>query len=171
EGIKDQGFEKERGATDLGLAEPSFIAGPQDTQTRVGVRSTKTQDERTIVSAALKIRDTKRLRKGSHIFRGKGNKFKVRAITSESVAEAMSKVVERIGEYFVEFEVDIAVFLETRVSGPKADGIISKIGLDYSHRIKARGFAEGLWIFWKNSVQVQILQNDPQFVQCRLGKK
>ncbi|MBA0549085.1 hypothetical protein Golob_020143 [Gossypium lobatum] len=130
--------------------------------------SSRTQDERNIGSDALKMGDTKRPRKDSHILRGKGSKFKVRANSCESVVEAMSKVVEKIRsnslimdssygkgaltnlrcaspkfacivrEYFVNFEIDVATFLKTKVSGPKANEIISKIGLDCSHRIEAR---------------------------------
>ncbi|MBA0675188.1 hypothetical protein Goari_016744, partial [Gossypium aridum] len=111
--------------------------------------SSRTQDERNIGSDTLKMGDTKRPRKDSHILRGKGSKFKVRANSCESVVEAMSKVVEKSGcaspkfacivrEYFVNFEIDVATFLKTKVSGPKANEIISKIGLDCSHRIEAR---------------------------------
>lgn len=76
-----------------------------------------------------------------------------------------------VKEYFVDFEIDVAAFLKTRVSGPKANEIISKIGLDCSYRIEARGFTGGLWICWKNSIHIQIIHNGPQFVHCRLGKK
>ncbi|PPE00130.1 hypothetical protein GOBAR_DD02847 [Gossypium barbadense] len=44
-----------------------------------------------------------------------------------------------VREYFVDFEIDVAAFPKTKVSGPKANEIISKIGLDCSHGIEARG--------------------------------
>lgn len=52
-----------------------------------------------------------------------------------------------VRDYFVEFYVDIAVFLKTQASGLKADSIIVKMGLDYSHRIEAQGYARGLRIY------------------------
>lgn len=76
-----------------------------------------------------------------------------------------------VREYFVDFEIDVAAFHKTKVSGPKANEIISKIGLDCSHGIEARGFTGDLWICWKNSIHIQIIHNDSQFVHCRLGKK
>ncbi|MBA0750795.1 hypothetical protein Gogos_002181 [Gossypium gossypioides] len=62
---------------------------------------------------------------------------------------ASPKFVRVIRDYFVEFDVDVAASLETRVSGMKVDGIIAKIGSDCSHKIEARGFAGGLWICQK----------------------
>ncbi|MBA0640412.1 hypothetical protein Goklo_023353 [Gossypium klotzschianum] len=130
--------------------------------------SSRTQDERNVGLDTLKMGDTKRPRKDSHILRGKGSKFKVRPNSCESVVEAMSKVVEKTGSnslimdssygqgaltnlsegvrllsllVFLEsieyFEIDVASFLKTKVSGPKDNEIISKIGLDCSHRIEA----------------------------------
>lgn len=48
---------------------------------------------------------------------------------------ASPKFVKVVNDYFVEHEVVIAVFLETWVSGPKAEKIIPKLGLDFSHRV------------------------------------
>ncbi|TYH49390.1 hypothetical protein ES332_D10G133200v1 [Gossypium tomentosum] len=84
---------------------------------------------------------------------------------------AFPKLVRMVKRLLCYFEVDVAAFLETRVSGLKANRIIARIVLDCSHRIKARGFARSLWVCWKNNVQVQILLNDPQFIHCHLGKK
>lgn len=38
------------------------------------------------------------------------------------------------------------VLLEPRISGVKADRVISKIGFEFSHRIEAEGFSRGIWI-------------------------
>ncbi|MBA0863520.1 hypothetical protein Goshw_022465 [Gossypium schwendimanii] len=50
-------------------------------------------------SSSLKFGDRKWLKRGSHNLRGKGSKFKVKALGRESVAKAMSRVVEKIGSY------------------------------------------------------------------------
>ncbi|MBA0779736.1 hypothetical protein Gotri_003950 [Gossypium trilobum] len=134
----------------------------------ISVDPLPTYDEHFNILASLKIGDPKFLRRGSHTLRGKGSKFKVKASARESIAEAMTTIVDRIGSDSL---VDVAAFLETRVSGLKANRIIARIVLDCSHRIKARGFARSLWVCWKNNVQVQILLNDPQFIHCHLGKK
>ncbi|MBA0870521.1 hypothetical protein Goshw_013636 [Gossypium schwendimanii] len=136
--------------------------------------SSPKQVEHTIGSASLKVNESKRLRKASHTFQDKESKFKVKAYDREPGAEMIIKVVNRIGseslimdssclqeasavsdeatnldaqcgDYFADFEVDVVAFLEKRVSGSKADEIISRIGLGCSHRIKAQGFAGGLW--------------------------
>ncbi|MBA0846225.1 hypothetical protein Goarm_022564 [Gossypium armourianum] len=48
-------------------------------------------------SSSLKFGDCKWLKRGSHNLRGKGSKFKVKALSRESVAKTMSRVVEKIG--------------------------------------------------------------------------
>ncbi|PPD67428.1 hypothetical protein GOBAR_DD35694 [Gossypium barbadense] len=48
-------------------------------------------------SSSLKFGDLKWLKRGSHNLRGKGSKFKVKALGRESIAKAMSRVVEKIG--------------------------------------------------------------------------
>ncbi|MBA0696071.1 hypothetical protein Goari_002658 [Gossypium aridum] len=136
----------------------------------ISVDPLPTYDEHFNILASLKIGDPKFLRRGSHTLRGKGSKFKVKASARESIAEAMTTIVDRIG-LLCYFEVDVAAFLEAQVSGLKANRIITRIVLDCSHRIKARGFARSSWVCWKNNVQVQILLNDPQFIHCYLGKK
>ncbi|TYG76517.1 hypothetical protein ES288_D03G120400v1 [Gossypium darwinii] len=37
------------------------------------------------------------------------------------------------------------------------------LGFDCSHIIKARGLFGGLWVCWKKSAQVHVINNDPQF--------
>ncbi|TYH79500.1 hypothetical protein ES332_D03G069200v1 [Gossypium tomentosum] len=83
---------------------------------------------------------------------------------------ASPKFVRVVRDYYVEFYIDVEAFLETRVNCLKADRIISKIGLDCSHRIEAKGYAGGLCICWINTFQIQIMLNDPQFTLCHLRK-
>lgn len=51
--------------------------------------------------------------------------------------DANPKFCRVVKDYLVDYEFEIASFLETRVSGPKADDIILKLGFDFSHRIEA----------------------------------
>ncbi|KAG8472266.1 hypothetical protein CXB51_034472 [Gossypium anomalum] len=55
-------------------------------------------------------------------------------------------------EYLRDFDPDIVILVETRVSGRKADCVVGKIGLPYSYRIEARGFAGGIWVMWQDSI-------------------
>ncbi|KAA3488192.1 hypothetical protein EPI10_031964 [Gossypium australe] len=102
-------------------------------------------------SSSLKFEDHKRLRRGSRNFRGKGGKFNVKASGRESIAEAMTIVVYRINYDGLIADTNnsqgehpaLAKRPLSMLSGMKADGIIAKIGLDYSHRTEARSFVGG----------------------------
>ncbi|MBA0732937.1 hypothetical protein Gogos_016996, partial [Gossypium gossypioides] len=83
--------------------------------------SSRTQDERNVGSDALKM-EILNVQGKTPIFFG------------------VKECACIVREYFVDFEIDVAASLKTKVSGPKANEIISKIGLDCSHRIEARGF-------------------------------
>lgn len=69
-------------------------------------------------------------------------------------------------EYNWEFRLDIVSLLEPRISGSKADAVIAKLGLPHSHQVEAVGyfFFGGIWIGWKDSVKVEIIHNNPQFI-------
>ncbi|MBA0590282.1 hypothetical protein Gorai_018995, partial [Gossypium raimondii] len=77
---------------------------------------------------------------------------------------ASPKFIKVVNDYFVEHEVVIAVFLETWVSGPKAEKIIAKLGIDFSYRVEAQGFSGGVWVCWRSGIQIQVLNNNPQFI-------
>lgn len=49
-----------------------------------------------------------------------------------------------IHEYLKEFAPDIPCLLKTRISGCRADAIVSKLGFHNSFRVEANGFAEGI---------------------------
>lgn len=49
-------------------------------------------------------------------------------------------------EYNREYKPDIVSFLETRVSGFKADKIIANLGFKFSHKIEVIGFSRGIWV-------------------------
>ncbi|MBA0821359.1 hypothetical protein Goarm_018222, partial [Gossypium armourianum] len=52
---------------------------------------------------------------------------------------------------------DIVSLLEPRISGTKVDTIIAKLGWKTSHRVKAVGFSEGIWVGWKNSIDLKVV--------------
>ncbi|KAK5793701.1 hypothetical protein PVK06_034854 [Gossypium arboreum] len=67
-------------------------------------------------------------------------------------------------EYNEEHKSDIACLVETKVSGKKANDIIEKLGFNFSHQVEAVGFSGGIWVGWKDSIHIRIIQNHPQFI-------
>lgn len=67
-------------------------------------------------------------------------------------------------EYSIEFKPEIVSLLETRISGKRADETIASLGFNYSYRIEASGFSGGIWLGWKDTVQVHIIHSHPQFI-------
>lgn len=63
---------------------------------------------------------------------------------------------------------DIVSLLEPRISGSKANLTIAKMGWDKSHRVNAIGFSGGIWIGWKNSINLKVVRNHPQFILTRI---
>ncbi|KAH1107797.1 hypothetical protein J1N35_011565 [Gossypium stocksii] len=55
-------------------------------------------------------------------------------------------------EYKNHYKPDL---LEPRISGVKVDTIIAKLGWDKSHRVEAVGFSGGIWIGWKNFIDLE----------------
>ncbi|MBA0739429.1 hypothetical protein Gogos_012706, partial [Gossypium gossypioides] len=45
--------------------------------------------------------------------------------------------------------------MSLQAKGEKADLIIAKIGFPYSCRVKACGFLGGMWLCWRENIQVQ----------------
>ncbi|KAK8558093.1 hypothetical protein V6N13_073771 [Hibiscus sabdariffa] len=63
---------------------------------------------------------------------------------------------------------DMVVFVEPRISGVRANSVISSLGFPNSHRVESRGFSGGIWIAWYDTISVEILLNHFQFVHCRI---
>lgn len=59
-------------------------------------------------------------------------------------------------EYVREFDVDVVVLLETRISGLRAKSVNMNLGFDYSHRVEAKGFTGGIKVMWKDTVSINI---------------
>ncbi|KAG8503146.1 hypothetical protein CXB51_000967 [Gossypium anomalum] len=82
---------------------------------------------------------------------------------------ASSKLVRVFRDYNWEHRLDLISLLETRVSGEKANLVIAKLGFHNSHRVEAVDFSGGIWIGWKDSVSVEVLQSHPQFVLAKVN--
>lgn len=66
------------------------------------------------------------------------------------------------------YKPDILVLVEPRIVGVQADKAIRRIGYPFSHRVEARGFSGGIWLLWKDKVNVEVLVNHRQFIHVRV---
>ena len=57
------------------------------------------------------------------------------------------------------YNPSMVVLMEPCISEVKADDFIKKSGFDYSHRVEAVGFSGGIWLLWRNSIEVEVSIN------------
>ena len=60
--------------------------------------------------------------------------------------------------------------VETRCSGSHADANFSKVSFDNWTRIEALGFRGGIWLFWKDHLNISIIRTHPQFIHVRINQ-
>ncbi|XP_019160774.1 PREDICTED: uncharacterized protein LOC109157330 [Ipomoea nil] len=59
---------------------------------------------------------------------------------------------------------------ESKVSGVQANAICCKLGFSDWIRVEALGFSGGIWVFWKDLVQISVLFTHPQFILLQVSK-
>ena len=59
--------------------------------------------------------------------------------------------------------------LQTRVSGTQANAICRKLGFDHWVRVEAFGSSGGIWILWKETFRIDILQTHSQFIHQKVS--
>ncbi|KAG8502883.1 hypothetical protein CXB51_000604 [Gossypium anomalum] len=117
-----------------------------------------------------------------------GNHFKSSGTTRVPLAESMETISELLSpqilseysntegcasakfprifwEYNIKYKPNIISLLEPRVSGSKANNIITKLGFQYSHRVEAIGYSGGIWLGWRDSVRLDVIRSHPQRCQ------
>ncbi|XP_031099664.1 uncharacterized protein LOC116003863 [Ipomoea triloba] len=62
----------------------------------------------------------------------------------------------------------IVCFLEPKVSGAQASKICSNFGFEEWVRVEAVGFSGGIWVLWKGSLNVEIIETHPQFITLQM---
>lgn len=68
-------------------------------------------------------------------------------------------------------KVDMVGLLEPRISGCTADKACKGFGFANWIRVEAAvGFSGGIWILWKNNINVDVVATNPQFVTTRVSK-
>lgn len=58
--------------------------------------------------------------------------------------------------------------LKPRISGSSADKVCRSFGFDNWIRVEAIGFSGGIWVLWRDNLQVDIVTINPQFVLARV---
>ena len=61
--------------------------------------------------------------------------------------------------------------LETKCSGEHADKIWNSLGFDYWCRVEAIGLSGGIWLLWKECIDLTILKTHPQFIHVKISSK
>ncbi|XP_019171913.1 PREDICTED: uncharacterized protein LOC109167347 [Ipomoea nil] len=71
------------------------------------------------------------------------------------------------------YKPGIVSLFEPKVSGGQANDICTKIGFSNWIRVEAVDFSSGIWVFWKDPMQISVLRTHPQYVLmqvCMLGQ-
>lgn len=55
-----------------------------------------------------------------------------------------------IRDFCFRHRLDFLIVLEPRISGPVADTVIRRIGLEFHLRSEAIGFSGGIWLLWND---------------------
>ncbi|KAJ4840913.1 hypothetical protein Tsubulata_001108 [Turnera subulata] len=63
----------------------------------------------------------------------------------------------------------IAIVVEPRISGRKANRVIARLGFNRTHRVEARGYSGGIWVLWKEEVVlIMVITSHDQFIHLRV---
>ncbi|XP_019179248.1 PREDICTED: uncharacterized protein LOC109174466 [Ipomoea nil] len=82
---------------------------------------------------------------------------------------AASKAFRRIRKQFLCIhKPSFVCLLEPKVSGQQANEICFSLGFDDWMRVEAIGFSGGIWILWKSSIHIEVLDTHPQFISLQV---
>lgn len=82
---------------------------------------------------------------------------------------AASNLFRRTLKHFSRvYSPSIVCLLETKVSGSHANTICSSFGFEEWIRVEAVGFSRGIWILWKNTLTVHVIETHPQFITLKV---
>ncbi|KAH9781699.1 reverse transcriptase domain-containing protein [Citrus sinensis] len=93
-----------------------------------------------------------------------GDSF-VASMTEELSSANSSLVVAKSG--MENYKPSLVVLLEHHISGYKVDNFIKRIGFDKSYRVEAEGFSGGIWILWKDFLQIKTVASHSQSLLVR----
>lgn len=65
----------------------------------------------------------------------------------------------------MKYDIHIFIIVEPRVSGDRAERVISKLGFSNNHRVETEGYSGGIWILWEgNKGRIDIINNSSQCI-------
>lgn len=68
--------------------------------------------------------------------------------------------------------IDILCLIETRISGPRAEMVIRKMGFNNWLRLEASGFAGGIWVLWnEDDFRLSYKFSSTQLIHCEVFDK
>ena len=66
---------------------------------------------------------------------------------------------------------DIMGLVEPRIRGVQADSTCIKMSFHNWIRIEALGFSGGIWVLWKDCIQVNVLRTHLQFIHKQINSQ
>ncbi|KAF9598151.1 hypothetical protein IFM89_025591 [Coptis chinensis] len=81
-----------------------------------------------------------------------------------SMMEELKKQIKDVRPLF-------SFIMETKCPVNKGVSLIKRLGDFESFVVPSRGLSGGLWIFWDNSVVVEVLMSDSWFIHCKISVK
>lgn len=51
-----------------------------------------------------------------------------------------------------------------RISGKKNDDVIKRLRFDFSFRVEVKGFSSGIWVLWRESLNIEVILSKEQRV-------
>ncbi|XP_031091106.1 uncharacterized protein LOC115996077 [Ipomoea triloba] len=91
------------------------------------------------------------------------------AAESEHTVDAASNEFRRTLKKFCrDHTPDVVCLIEPKVLGSHANSICKKLGFDEWVRVEAVGFSGGIWILWKASLKIEIINTHPQFINLQV---
>lgn len=73
-------------------------------------------------------------------------------------------------DYIKIYNLNFVAILEPKVSGPRADVIVKKIGLEGCVRVEASGFLGGIWCLWNTSrLNIVVLATTTSCVHLKIN--
>ncbi|XP_019160870.1 PREDICTED: uncharacterized protein LOC109157416 [Ipomoea nil] len=82
---------------------------------------------------------------------------------------AASASFRRILKQFLRLHKPSLVCLfESKVSGAQANEICSSFGFDEWIRVESVGYSGGIWLFWNDTLSIEILYTHPQFISFQV---
>ncbi|CAI9102776.1 OLC1v1001101C1 [Oldenlandia corymbosa var. corymbosa] len=69
-----------------------------------------------------------------------------------------------------QYRPDVIAMLEPRIGGKDAESFIKKSRFGRSFRVEAQGFSGGIWVLWKDNVQLTVVACTRQLVHVKINE-